>query len=166
MSASNDFKSITTDCKELRQTLEARDILGILPHRFPFIVIDRVIKREGGYYSKGIKQVTCTEPYLQGHFPGNPSLPVSIQIESMGQLGAAAILDAFAHEGNAQYILFGGLDNAVFHRPIYPGETMELESRMSSFKGASGKTTVTCSVDGEIVAQADYLFRLVPKEEV
>lgn len=134
------------------------DIMAALPHRYPFLLIDRVVKIEGESKAHGIKQLTNNEEFFQGYFPDDPQMPPTLLTEAMAQVGAAVIMSKPDSEG--KYILFGALDNAEFHRNARPGERLDIEAEMLKLRKDVGKTRITCRVDGEEIAKADFMFAL------
>lgn len=134
------------------------DIMAALPHRYPFLLIDRVVKIEGEQKAHGIKQLTQNEEFFQGYFPDDPQMPPTLLTEAMAQVGAAVIMSKPDSEG--KYILFGALDNAEFHRNARPGERLDIEAEMLKIRKDAGKTRIICRVDGEEIARADFMFAL------
>lgn len=134
------------------------DIMTALPHRYPFLLIDRVVKIEGETKAHGIKQLTNNEEFFQGYFPDDPQMPPTLLTEAMAQVGAAVIMTKPDSEG--KYILFGALDNGEFHRNARPGERLDIEAEMLQIRKNAGKTRIICRVDGEEIARADFMFAL------
>lgn len=141
-----------------QDTMSITDIMAALPHRYPFLLIDRLVKIEGESKAHGIKQLTHNEEFFQGYFPDDPQMPPTLLAEAMAQVGAAVIMRAPDAEG--KYILFGALDNAQFHRNPRPGERLDIEAEMLSRRKDVGKTRITCCIDGEEIARADFMFAL------
>jgi 3-hydroxyacyl-[acyl-carrier-protein] dehydratase len=108
--------------KDSTGTLETEDILRLLPHRYPFLLVDRIIERRGDEYGVGIKNVTANEPHFQGHFPGRPVMPGVLIVEGMAQ--TAGVICA-ASQGKASSVLFLTIDQAKFRKPVVPGDTVE-----------------------------------------
>jgi 3-hydroxyacyl-[acyl-carrier-protein] dehydratase len=134
------------------------DIMAALPHRYPFLLIDRLVKIEGESKAHGIKQLTLNEEFFQGYFPDDPQMPPTLLTEAMAQVGAAVIMSKPDSEG--KYILFGALDNAEFHRNARPGERLDIEAEMLKIRKDAGKTRIICRVEGEEIARADFMFAL------
>ncbi|MBI3927539.1 MAG: 3-hydroxyacyl-ACP dehydratase FabZ [Armatimonadetes bacterium] len=132
--------------------------MAYLPHRYPFLLIDRIVRRHAVDSAVGIKQLTENEAFFQGHFPGSPQMPHSLMLEAMAQVGAAIIMTTPRASG--RYILFAGLDHAVFGRPAVPGETLEIEATMLNYRRDTGKTRIVCRVGEEELARADFMFAL------
>jgi beta-hydroxyacyl-ACP dehydratase FabZ len=134
------------------------DIMAALPHRYPFLLIDRLVKIEGESKAHGIKQLTHNEEFFQGYFPDDPQMPPTLLAEAMAQVGAAVIMSKPDSEG--KYILFGALDNAEFHRNPRPGERLDIEAEMLKLRKDVGKTRIICRIEGEEIAKADFMFAL------
>jgi len=139
-------------------TMDIDEIMRYLPHRHPFLLVDRVTLLEDGKLIRGIKNVTMNEPYFPGHFPGYPVMPGVLVIEALAQL--ASILAwriAGRMPGDGALIFFAGIDNARFRRQVRPGDQLLLESEVQRMVRGIGKFAVRAKVDGEIVAEADLL---------
>lgn len=141
-----------------KDSMSITDIMAALPHRYPFLLIDRLVKIEGESKAHGIKQLTHNEEFFQGYFPDDPQMPPTLLTEAMAQVGAAVIMSKPDAEG--KYILFGALDNAQFHRNPRPGERLDIEAEMLSRRKDVGKTRITCHIEGEEIARADFMFAL------
>ncbi len=144
--------------------MEAMDIAGILrhlPHRYPFLLIDRVLSIEPGERVTALKNVTINEPYFQGHFPGVPVMPGVLIIEAMAQ--AAGIL-AFRTLGGGteekKLIYFAGIDNARFKRPVVPGDQLVIEATMGRVVRSVGKFTALARVGDALAAEAEFMAAL------
>ena len=147
--------------------LEAADIMRILPHRYPFLLVDRVVELEPGKRAVGIKMVTANEPQFTGHFPGRPIMPGVLILEAMAQ--AAGVL-VFSAEGAAQQsersvYYYVGIDNARFKKPVVPGDQLELEVRIERALRGIGKFACVARVDGTVVAEATILCSVRPVGE-
>ena len=142
----------------MRDSMSITDIMAALPHRYPFLLIDRVVKIEGEQKAHGIKQLTQNEEFFQGYFPDDPQMPPTLLTEAMALVGAAVLMSKPDSEG--KYILFGALDNAEFHRNARPGERLDIEAEMLKIRKDAGKTRIICRVDGEEIARADFMFAL------
>jgi len=138
--------------------LDIRDIMKNIPHRYPFLLIDRVIEIVPGKSAVGIKNVSINEPFFQGHFPSFPIMPGVLIIEAMAQLGAVIVLSKEENQGKLAY--FAGIDHARFRRQVIPGDQLRLEVEISRMKGSIGKGEGKAYVDGELAAEANIIFAL------
>lgn len=138
--------------------LDIDGIKAIIPHRYPFLLIDRIEEYEPGVRAVGIKNVTANEPFFEGHFPEYPVMPGVLIVEAMAQVGAVALLSL---EGNAGKIaLFAGIDKVRFKRPVRPGDTLRLEIEITKSRGPIGFGTATAKVDGELAASGELMFAI------
>src|SRR5918997_3361888 len=136
--------------------LDAVGIQRILPHRYPFLLVDRIVELVPGVRIVGVKQVTIGEPFFQGHFPGAPVMPGVLVVEAMAQVGAVYALSQI-EDRDKKLVLFSGIDNARFRRPVVPGDTLVMEvtpvrvgSRVQRMRGLA-------RVDGQLAAEADIM---------
>lgn len=136
------------------------DIMARLPHRYPFLMVDRIVSVDPGKSARAIKNVTINEPYFAGHFPSLPVVPGVLLIETIAQVAALAVVDG--QDGKVG--LLAGVDKARFKRPVVPGDRLEVESVIEGFRSGVGKVTGTIHVDGTLVAQAQILFALRDKD--
>ncbi|ABP66966.1 beta-hydroxyacyl-(acyl-carrier-protein) dehydratase FabZ [Caldicellulosiruptor saccharolyticus DSM 8903] len=137
---------------------DVTSILQILPHRYPFLLVDRIIEIEEGKKAKGIKNVTINEPFFQGHFPGNPVMPGVLIVEAMAQVGAVAILSKEEFKGKTPF--FAGIDKVRFKKVVRPGDVLLIETELISLKGYIGKAKATAYVEGEVVCEGELLFAI------
>ena len=136
------------------------DILRILPHRYPFLLVDRIIELESGKRIVGLKNVTINEPFFQGHFPGVPVMPGVLVVECMAQV--AGIM-TYAEEPGIQdkLIYFTGIENAKFRRPVVPGDQLRIEMELINRRNHFGSMKGHATVDGRLVAEATVRFAIV-----
>jgi len=139
--------------------LNAQQIQEIIPHRFPFLLVDRIIEVEWGRRAVGIKNVSMGEPFFQGHFPGYPVMPGVLIIEALAQVGAVALLGS--EEFRGKMALFAGIDNVRFKRQVVPGDTLRLEVEMGKMRRGVGTGTAVATVDGELAARGELMFAVV-----
>ena len=149
--------------ERIPHTLDAAQIAEILPHRYPFALVDRITDFEPGKWAKGIKCVTINEPFFQGHFPGYPVMPGVLLLEALAQTGAVAALSL--PENRGKLALFGGVKSARFKRQVVPGDVVELTCELVEQKGPVGIGKGTARVDGQIAAKADLIFAITDAKE-
>ncbi len=142
--------------------LEAADIMGILPHRSPFLLVDRIVELEPGVRAVGIKQVSVNEPHFTGHFPGRPIMPGVLMVEALAQTAGVAILTLEEYRGRLG--LFAGIDNCRFRRMVIPGDTLRLDVTVEKLRGMFGRLRGVASVDGEIAVEAT-LSIVIPRDQ-
>jgi 3-hydroxyacyl-[acyl-carrier-protein] dehydratase len=139
--------------------LESADIQRIIPHRYPVLLVDRVLELELGQRIVAIKTVSGNEPFFQGHFPGNPIMPGVLIVEALAQTGVVLLLSDEANKGKLP--LFAGIDNLKFRRKVLPGDTLRLELSVISQRGPVGKGHVRATVDDQVAAEGDLTFVMV-----
>ena len=144
--------------------MDIREIQNILPHRYPFLLIDRVIEMEGYQRAVGIKNVTVNEPYFQGHFPGMPVMPGVLQVEAMSQLAGALLLSRSGNEKKLAVLL--SIDEAKFRRSVIPGDQLRIEVETIKVKARIIQVDARILVEGEIVSEAKIKFMLVDKDKI
>ena len=138
--------------------LNIDQIERILPHRYPFLLVDRIVECIPGQSARGIKCVTANEPFFQGHFPGFKVMPGVLIIEALAQVGAVAMLSAAEWKGHTAYL--AGIDNAKFRRTVVPGDVLTLETKVVKCKGPMGISEAVATVDGKVAAQARLTFAI------
>ena len=139
-------------------TLDSNEIMQVLPHRFPFQLVDRITACEPGVRAEGRKCVSVGEPFFCGHFPQLHVMPGVLILEAMAQVGAVALL---TEEGNrGKIVLFGGVKNARFKQPVTPGDVLEMECVLTARRGPVGIGKATARVDGKLAATAELTFAI------
>ncbi len=139
--------------------LDIEAIKQILPHRYPFLLVDRILTLDPGRRAVGRKNVSFNEPFFQGHFPQRAIMPGVIIIEVMAQVGGVMILSVEEHQGKLAYI--GTVDKAKFRKPVVPGDTLDVEVNLLRLRGNMGKVKCIARVGGDEVAEAEIMFALV-----
>lgn len=136
----------------------AKEIMEIIPHRYPFLLIDTIEEIEPGVRAVGKKCVSMNEPYFQGHFPGNPVMPGVLIIEALAQVGAVAMLAQESFKGKTAY--FAGIQNARFREKILPGDVLMLETEIIKVKGPIGVGKAVATVNGKKAVEAELTFAI------
>ena len=139
--------------------LDINEIQRTLPHRYPFLMVDRIIEFEEDRRAVGVKAVTINEPYFQGHFPGHPVMPGVLQVEAMAQVASIIMMRKPENIGKIGY--FMSADSVKFRKPVFPGDTLFIHCEMISAKKRLGKAAAKCMVNDEVVSEAELLFGLV-----
>lgn len=142
--------------------LDSQQIQEIIPHRPPFLLVDRILEVEPGKRAVGIKNVTVNEPFFVGHFPGYPVMPGVLIVEALAQVGSVAMM--IVEENRGKLGFFAGIDGFRFRGQVKPGDTLRLEVEMTRFKGKIGKGHAVATVDGTVVAEGDMMFALADRE--
>jgi 3-hydroxyacyl-[acyl-carrier-protein] dehydratase len=154
---------MTTDTQPtLALPLEAAEIMRILPHRYPFLLVDRVVELEPGKRAVGMKQVTANEPQFTGHFPGRPIMPGVLMVEALAQTAGIAVLTLDEYRGKLG--LFAGIDECRFRRLVVPGDALRLEVTVEKLRGMFGRVKAVASVDGDIAVEAT-LSIIIPRDQ-
>ena len=144
--------------------IDIPEIEKVLPHRPPFLLIDRIIELEPMKYAVGIKNISINEDQFTGHFPGHPIMPGVLILEAMAQVGGFALLYPAENRGKLAY--FGGMDNVKFKKPVVPGDQLIMKSEIVKIRGDFGKVHCEGFVDDKLVAQGDFTFALQKPENL
>ncbi|HEY9721243.1 MAG TPA: 3-hydroxyacyl-ACP dehydratase FabZ [Oscillatoriaceae cyanobacterium] len=144
---------------EAQPLLDVREILKVLPHRYPFLLVDRILELEPGKRAVGLKNVTANEPQFTGHFPERPIMPGVLIVEAMAQVGAVLMLQI--PENRNKLALFAGIDNCRFRQVVTPGDQLRMEVTVLKVRGSFGKVAAKASVDGKLVTEGELLFSIV-----
>lgn len=139
--------------------LNSIEIQNIIPHRYPFLLVDRIIEAEPGKKAVGIKNVTANEPFFQGHFPGNPIMPGVLIVEALAQ--TACVAGLMLEENKGKLGVFTGIESMKFRRQVVPGDTLRLEAEFLLFKMGMGKAKVVATVDGQMAAEGEIRFAMI-----
>ncbi|MBC7074736.1 MAG: 3-hydroxyacyl-ACP dehydratase FabZ [Syntrophomonadaceae bacterium] len=132
--------------------------MSILPHRYPFLLVDRIIELVPGKRAVGIKNVSINEPHFKGHFPGRPVMPGVLMIEAMAQVGACALLCDDKYKNRIAYL--AGVDRIRFRHQVFPGDTLEITTELVNIRGNMGKGSGSVTVNNETVCGGEFLFAL------
>ena len=143
--------------------LNVDQIKELIPHRYPFLLVDKVVELDPGKKAIGIKNVTVNEPFFQGHFPSYPLMPGVLIIEAMAQVGAVAMMSM--EENRGKLGVFAGIDGVRFKREVRPGDTLRMEVELNSFRRSIGKASASAYVGEELVCSGELMFALVEKQK-
>ena len=141
--------------------LDINEVMKILPHRYPFLMVDRIVDCLGDSKCIAIKNVTINEPYFAGHFPGHPIMPGVLQLEAMAQVSSVLMLRKPENSGKIGY--FMSADSVKWRRPVFPGDTLFIETEIIKMRGSIGQTRARCLVNGEVVSEAELKFALMDR---
>jgi len=141
--------------------LSATEIQNVIPHRYPFLLVDRIIELEPMKRAVGIKNVSINENFFQGHFPGHPVMPGVLILEAMAQVGGVAML--YPDENRGKLAFFAGMDRVKFRKPVVPGDQLRMVAEIIKVRGGMGKLWVQSFVDDQLVAEGEFLFALAQK---
>ena len=140
------------------------EIQKILPHRYPFLLVDKIVELEEGKSIKGIKNATVNEPFFQGHFPGNPIMPGVLICEALAQVGAVLLLSMDENKGKLG--VFTGINNFKFRKQVVPGDTLELNAELVTYRHGMGKANVEATVDGKTAAKGEISFAVIENDGI
>ena len=141
--------------------LDINGVMAVLPHRYPFLMVDRIVEFDGDLKAVGVKSVTINEPFFQGHFPGHPVMPGVLQVEAMAQVASVVMMRKTENSGKIGY--FMSADEVKFRKPVFPGDTLFIHVEMLKARRNLGKATCKCLVNGEVVSEGILLFGIVDK---
>ena len=141
-----------------------KEIMGLLPHRYPFLLVDKILEMEEGKRIVGIKNVSINEPFFQGHFPGSPIMPAVLLLEAMAQTGGILVLSLEGEKSKMRNVLFLGIDKARFRKPVYPGDQVRFELVALQQKKSVWKFKGEAFVEGTLVAEAELMAMISDKE--
>ncbi|MFV0519251.1 MAG: 3-hydroxyacyl-ACP dehydratase FabZ [Lachnospirales bacterium] len=137
-------------------SIDIKEIMDVLPHRYPFLLIDRIVGLEEGVCARAIKNVTINEPFFQGHFPTEPVMPGVLILEALAQVGAYTVLSLEENKGKIAF--FAGLDNVKFRKKVIPGDTLTLEMNLVKLKKNAGIGEGKAYVNGKVAAEGTFTF--------
>ena len=155
-------RSATEAPSQTKNKMEIGDILNILPHRYPFLLIDRVLELERMKRIVALKNVTITEPFFQGHFPGKPIMPGVLIVEAIAQAGGLLLLTEVPNRDD-MLMVFTGIEKARFRRPVVPGDQLRIEVEVRAWRRTAARLEGKAYVEGKVAAESTVTCRLVPR---
>lgn len=148
-----------------KKRVDIKRILGAMPHRYPFLMVDRVIDYEEGKWLKAIKNVTYNEPFFMGHFPGEPIMPGVLIVEALAQTGG--LLSFIGQENQSKLAIFMTINNVKFRKPVIPGDQLELHVTLTKMLRQNiAQVHGIASVDGQVMAEGDFMFSILEKGQL
>lgn len=144
----------------MSKTYDIMKIMDMLPHRYPFLLVDRILDLEPGERVTALKNVTINEPFFQGHFPQEPIMPGVLIVEAMAQAGGVLACESLQQKHNNDSMYFMGIDKVRFRKPVVPGDQLVLELKILRFRSKTFKMAGTASVDGKLAAEAELMASL------
>ena len=149
------------DSKSTVDTIEIERIMSMIPHRYPFLLVDRVIDLVEGESATCIKNVSINGPFFQGHFPGHPVMPGVLIVEAMAQTAGVVVIHSLGGDSQAKVVYFMSVENARFRKPVTPGDTLHIHVKKKAQRGNAWKFTAQAKVDGVVVSDASYSAMIV-----
>ncbi len=143
--------------------LDIEQIRSVLPHRYPFLLVDRILELEPEKRAQGYKNVTINEEFFEGHFPGHAVMPGVLVCEAMAQVAGVLLLSMTGNAGKLAY--FGGMDRVRFRKPVLPGDTLVTDVELLAVKGNIGRVKAIARVDGDVAAEGEFMFALVSRDK-
>jgi 3-hydroxyacyl-[acyl-carrier-protein] dehydratase len=153
---------VTAAAPVAKQTMDIGEIMALLPHRYPFLLIDRVVEMEAKTRIVALKNVTMNEPHFQGHFPDYPIMPGVLMVEAIAQTGGALLLKEIPDRAQ-KLMVFTGIEEAKFRRPVTPGDQLRIEVTVLQWRSRAVKMKGEITVDGKVVCEAVVMCQLVPR---
>ena len=148
---------------DANQMIRIGELMDLLPHRYPMLLIDRVVEMERAKRIVAIKNVTINEPFFNGHFPGYPIMPGVLIVEAMAQAGAALLFTEVTDRSD-KLLVFTGIERARFRRPVTPGDQLRIEVKVLAYRGIAGRLEGKAYVDGKLACEAVVTCRLLPRK--
>ena len=146
--------------------IDIRQIMNMLPHRYPFLLVDRVLEMEAGSHIRAYKNVSINESFFQGHFPGLPVMPGVLTLEALAQAGGLLVVQSLNLSAEKNVFLFTGMNNVKFRRPVVPGDRLDLYVSDTKNKLNIWKMHGVATVDGEVAAEGDFSAAVVGREKI